>query len=233
MKKILFIPILVMLLVFLSTGIAAAATTRDITVKKLGGKVGDIFKISGSLIVKSLTVTGKTTLQGDTRIDGKIYRGAKAGANIGDNKPVYINDDMFIRGNLSVSGNTGFTKNKIYSGTIDLTQTGDEVVTTADGACAVPTLPKHSAYHYKIISVPELNMDTSSGIRVYTKTPTTGGIVAPPWTPQSGEVWGGAGYTYYNTGVVYLGYKVVTTLCNDTATTTNYITGPYRISIIY
>ena len=225
--------IMVLLSVALTASVvkAASAVYDTLTIGRQG--TGGVTYFNGTM-KNNTTGTGgadnPVTVGDNMRVDGRVYRGATAGTT--DSLPFIINDNLEVAGSLTINGATA-SKGKTYSGTIDLTLTGDEVVTTANGACAQPTDTKNSAYHYKLISVPELNMDTAPGVRVYTKTPAAGGIVAPPWVPQNGEVWGGASYVYYNTGFVYLGYKVVTTFCNSTTTTANYMTGPYRISIVY
>ncbi|MFH1207726.1 MAG: hypothetical protein V1668_03915 [Patescibacteria group bacterium] len=263
MKRSLVIIFIAIASVALTAGVvkAASAVYDTLTIGRQG--TGGVTYFNGTMknnTTGANNADNPVTIGDNVRIDGRVYRGATAGT--GDSLPFIVNDNLevagsstvngnesvvgtsTIAGNASVGGNLTVTgsltfggvtpaKSKTYSGTIDLTLAGDEVVTTADGACAQPTDTKNSAYHYKLISVPELNMDTAPGVRVFAKTPTTGGIVAPPWIPQSGEVWSGASYAYYNTGVVYLGFKIVTTICNGTIVTANFMTGPYRISIVY
>lgn len=237
---------------FVCVSVAYAATERDITIKKLGGKIGDLFKINGGLIVNSLQVKGLTSLVGavvnptankpvvvadDLRVDGRVWRGATAGS--GDNKPFIIKDDAEINGNLSVSGNLAVTgtipaaKQKLYSGTIDLTANGDEMVTTAEGSCVVPTGVKNYTVHFKKISVPEIDITNMPTVRVFTKPIAS--PVPPGALPNSGDVWSAASYVYLTQNYVYLGYKYVSNLCNGTTQTgVNLMaSGDYRLLVVY
>ncbi|MBI3956983.1 MAG: hypothetical protein HY340_03245 [Candidatus Kerfeldbacteria bacterium] len=112
-----------------TSGVAWAATVRDIT-SRLGGKTGDFFDLNGTLLVDSIKIGAQgvggvtffngsilnnttdannngipVTFADDVRIDGSIWRGATSGP--GDTSPLRLNDDVRVFGNLTVdSGKT-------------------------------------------------------------------------------------------------------------------------------
>lgn len=228
--------VLAVLASFFVGGTVMAVTQRDITAR-LGGKAGQVFKLVGTLVVK--------TLQVDTnlRVDGGIYRGTKAGA--GDKKPVVINDDFLVRGDitgkkltinsLSVSGT------KRYSGTFDTSATGDFVSTMSYSTvdCTNPsyaTSIQTSATHYKAITIPEVTLAALPDIRVFYRTQTSTNfnpaslVYTPSMYPNGNDNWLPL-TTYLNEGKAYFSYKTVTTQCNGTVTNTISTTGEYQVVI--
>lgn len=127
-KRIISIIATVIVSVLIGSGIVYAASLRNITAT-LGGAAGDYFNLNGILMVSTLkvgsqglggvtffngsivnsTTTGgvdnPVTFADNVRIDGRIYRGATAGP--GDTMPFIVNDDLEIKGNLTlISGKT-------------------------------------------------------------------------------------------------------------------------------
>ncbi|MFH1367025.1 MAG: hypothetical protein ABIH38_03480 [Patescibacteria group bacterium] len=123
-RKLISIIATVIVSVLVGSGIVYAASVRNITTT-LGGVAGDYFNLDGILTVSTLkvgsqgvggvtffngSIVNNTTTAGldnpvtfgdNVRIDGRIYRGATAGP--GDTMPFIVNDDMEIKGNLTLS----------------------------------------------------------------------------------------------------------------------------------
>ncbi|OGC09934.1 MAG: hypothetical protein A3B74_01635 [Candidatus Kerfeldbacteria bacterium RIFCSPHIGHO2_02_FULL_42_14] len=129
MRKSYIIAVISIFVLFLSFGIARAASEYNIT-SKLGGTIGDYFDLDGTLIVNSIkvgtqgvggviffngTIVNNTTdtdrndnpvtFGDNVRVDGRIFRGAVAGAGLDDDMPFIVNDDMKVAGDLAVDGN--------------------------------------------------------------------------------------------------------------------------------
>ncbi|MFH0805039.1 MAG: hypothetical protein V1916_02475 [Patescibacteria group bacterium] len=223
----------------------------DVTIKQLGGKVGDVFKVAGTVITNALKVkgtaqfsgsisnpTGDVTIADNARIDGRVYRGAQAGT--ADTQPFIVNDNMEVVGSLrvgsgvAVTGNLTFNgitplQSKTYAGTIDITQSGDEVVSTAESACPVPTGYKNYSYHYKKVAVAEIDLNNLPDVRVFVKS---GAGYPFDMRPNGGDVWS-SGSFYLSPGYVYIYYKMGYNICNGTTTPANYTTGEYKIILNY
>ena len=148
----------VLVSVFIATGVLYAAS-HNIT-STLGGVSGDFFDVDGTMIFDSIkvgaqdvggvtffngTIVNDTTTSGadnpvtfgdNVRIDGRVYRGAIAG--ISDSLPFIVNDNMEVKGALTVDGNltaNGFTGDGIIStvnildGTIDTADLAGDSIT--------------------------------------------------------------------------------------------------------
>ena len=134
MKKSLIVFMVIIASIAMTAGIVNAATERNIT-SRLGGVTGDIFDLDGTLSVSALkvgaqsvggvtyfngTVINSTTSStgadnpvtfGDNvRIDGRVYRGSVAGTS--DTLPFIVNDNMEVKGNLTIDGGVVFGSNQ-------------------------------------------------------------------------------------------------------------------------
>lgn len=132
MRKKWLIASIAVLTVLFGLSTANAATLRNIT-SRLGGAVGDIFQLDGTLQVFSLKVGSQgaagtaflngsiinnttnddgddnpVTIADNLRVDGKVYRGEVPG--IDDDSPFVINDDVQILGDLTVNGMGNMTR---------------------------------------------------------------------------------------------------------------------------
>lgn len=237
-KKIITISIIVACFA-LSASIGVAASDRNIT-KKLGGVKGDTFSIDGRLNVTSLKVnktsqfrgsisnpTGDVVFGDNVRIDGKVYRGK---AN--DAQPFIVNDSMQVTGSLTIGGNPATVK-KVYSGTIDITQPGDEITSTSPTVAGFSLTPSQSVscnyqYHFKRVAVPEITTASLPDYRVNIKIDATH---EAGYYPNVSGSWAGATNSVID-GAVYILYKFISTGCgSDTAY--YYTTGEYQITVVY
>lgn len=227
---------------FLVTTGIVYATTRNIT-SGLGGTSGDTFDLDGTLIVDSLKVGGSkggvtffngTILNNTTgtggadnpvafgdnvRIDGRVYRGSTAGTS--DNQPFIVNDNMEVAGTLTVGG-SGVAKNKVYEGTIDLTQNGDETVSETNQGCT-------STIHFEKIAIPEIDLNNMPNVSLYDKPHSSFSWLAP----NNGDVLRKDSLNmYFDQGYIYLSYKsTYSASCNFN---TMYATsGDYKIVVVY
>jgi hypothetical protein len=151
----------------LCSGIAYAAT-RDITTR-LGGKVKDVFKITGTVLVNALKVNGIVQIKGsvsnpsgdlrladNVRIDGSMYRGTKTGTS--DNQPLKVNDNMEVAGSLaastvatnaliatSLSGTGIISSGNLASGAVTSEKISDGTIATSDLASGAVTQAKEDA----------------------------------------------------------------------------------------
>ncbi|MFH1367026.1 MAG: polymer-forming cytoskeletal protein [Patescibacteria group bacterium] len=255
MKKILSVIITIFVSVLIASGVVYAAT-RNITAT-LGGASGDTFQLSGVMTVNSLkvgaqgtggvtffngSIVNNTTTAGldnpvtfgdNVRIDGRIYRGAIAGTS--DTLPVIINDNLEVAGaisasSLTVNGVSVGTK-KTYEGTIDLTSSGDEIVSIDTGnTCSPDTNTKYYKYHYKKIAIPEISVSNLPNLRAYCHAHADSGMAT--MLPNSRDVWVGCSL-YYAEGYGYLLYKYESETCAGSVSSTYYyLDGQYKI-IIY
>jgi len=173
-------------------------------------------------VVGNLTVGGNSTISGSSTITG--------GSTVTGNETVGGN--LTVTGNLTVSGTIPGAKQKLYSGTIDLTANGDEMVNTAEGTCLGSPVKNYTT-HFKKISVPEVDITNMPTVRVFTKPIAS--PIPPAALPNSGDVWSAAGYVYLTQGYVYIGYKYSVNLCDGTIQTTVNLmaSGDYRLLVVY
>jgi hypothetical protein len=211
---------------------AASAVYDTLTIGKQG--TGGVTYFNGTM--KNNTTTNgadnPVTIGDNLRIDGRVYRGATAGT--GDTLPFIVNDNMEVSGSLTVTGNMTFNgatplKSKVYTGTIDVTQSGDDVASTTEASCPLPTGLKSYSFHYKKVAVAEVDLNNLPDIRVIFKS---GAGFPYDMRPNSGDVWSSAGY-YLSQGYVYIYYKMAYNYCDGTVTPANYTTGDYKIILNY
>ena len=163
--------------VFIAGGVIYAASYN--VTSTLGGSSGDFFDLDGTMIFDSIkvgaqdvggvtffngTIVNDTTTSGadnpvtfgdNVRIDGRLYRGASAGTT--DALPLIVNDNMEVKGTLTVDGNIAGTgivnSNNILDDSISTTDLADNVVTSAkisDGVIAAADLADDSVTRAKI-----------------------------------------------------------------------------------
>jgi len=258
MKKVMIVAVVIIASTAITAGIVRAATSHNVTTA-LGGVSGDYFVVDGVMTVNSLKVGSQTaggvtafngtilnnttgtggadnpiTFGDNVRIDGRVYRGATAGAGLDDNKPFIVNDDMEVVGDLTVNG-AAVAKKKVYQGTLDMDADGDEVVSVDQNPeCPFDDYTATYDYHWAKIAVPELDMSDMPEINVYAYEENA----ASGW-PNDGEAWeflGGGHYPNYVKfidGYVYINYKLVDNVCDGTVRTTDQIDGPYKIVVVY
>ena len=96
------------------------------------------------------------TFGDDIRIDGRVFRGATAGTNVGDSKPFVINDNAEVLGTLTVADLLGtgvVSSNNIADGTITSADLANNAVTSAkiaDGAVANSDIASNAVTSSKI-----------------------------------------------------------------------------------
>jgi hypothetical protein len=142
MKKSIMTTMVIIVSTLFTVGIVYAATTRNIT-STLGGVSGDTFDLDGTMVLDSLkvgaqgvggvtffngTIVNNTTTSGsdnpvtfgdNVRIDGRVYRGSKAGTS--DSMPFIVNDNLQVAGSLtidSLASDNVITSDNIVDGTI-------------------------------------------------------------------------------------------------------------------
>jgi len=246
----------------LTAGIVKAAglTVDSLTVGKQG--VGGVTYFNGTIINKTTGAGGvnnPVTFGDNVRIDGDVYRGSTAGTS--DSLPFKINDNVQILGSLTLGGTlpassvsysnstSGLSattvqaaidevkglanvRSKTYTGTFNVNDAGDEI-TTEDGSlsCSQPTYTKYYRYHWKKIAIPEIDLNNMPSIKVYNKLYQDFDVF-----PQSGNIWieiGAYSLTAYDQGNLYILFKEVDEVCDGTTETTTYVTGEYKIVLLY
>ncbi|MDD5040199.1 MAG: hypothetical protein PHY34_03535 [Patescibacteria group bacterium] len=250
MKKAMIVAAVVIASTAITAGIVHAATSHNVTAT-LGGVSGDYFVIDGVMNVSSLKVGGQgsggvtqfngtilnsttgtggvdnpVTFGDNVRIDGRVYRGATAGAGLDDDKPFIVNDDMEVAGTLTVGGNDVPTK-RVLSGSLDRTAAGDETVENDYSDTCTEEYPEgleKYVYHYRKISIPELRVDNPMELRAFISTNAATGSL------DVENLWASANYTMTD-GAIYVYYKADTHLCGGSITTTYVTTGDYKIVI--
>lgn len=230
MKRSLAITIIVLASLTLTVGVvkAASAVYDTLTIGRQG--VGGVTYFNGTM-KNNTTGTGgadnPVTIGDNLRIDGRVYRGATAGT--GDSSPFIINDNLEVAGTIVFNGSRTAVAGKVYTGSVDITQNGDEIVTSTDVACSVPSGLKNYSFHYKKVAVAEVTVAALPDIRVYTKAPAYAPMNI---IPNGGNAWGAASYVFFSDGYVYFAYKYVTNFCDGTSITTNYMSGDgYQIVV--
>jgi len=152
MKKIYILTAVVLVSSALAVGIVNAKEV-DVTIKRLGGKVGDVFKIAGTVMANALKVKGAAHFEGkisnpkgdvtisdNLRVDGRVYRGTKAGA--ADSRPFSVNDNMEVVGSLAIGSlaTNGVVKtDNLADGAITAAKISDGTVATTDLASQAVT----------------------------------------------------------------------------------------------
>ena len=155
------------------------------------GKVSLLEVIEGRIdkltVLKGLIVNGVTQFNGtmlnttktngadnpiaigdNLRVDGEIFRGAKAGA---DTKPVKINDSLQVTGKVEAASivqtsGDSLSHHKVYQGTIDTSAVGDFSKTVSTYASTYCTLTY--VYQWKAITVPEITVAHMPSVEVFT-----------------------------------------------------------------
>lgn len=205
----------------------SALVASTLTVKKTAKFSGTIQNPSGDL-----------KLADNVRIDGRLYRGTKAGPGLTDSKPLIINDDAQVTGNLAVTGDVtvngvSATVKKMYTGTFDPAQDGDSVISgTVNTTCAFPTDDKVTRYHWKKFAIPEVVIADMPNVDVYYEVHPSLQIIFPVVTN---------GWANFNVleavvltdGNAYSLYKTTTEMCNGTIESSLFTTGNYKIVVVY
>lgn len=262
-KKIISILATVFFSVLVGSGIVYAATTRNITAKLGGVAndqfdISGILKVNalrvtgtsflgGPIVNPTLTkgVDNPITYGDNVRIDGRIWRGTTAGP--GDGKPFIINDDAQVTGSLAAGaittgtlttdtltiGGVAAARHKVYSGTIDLTASGDLITTstiTIDCTNQAASWIKSFSYHWKRVDIAEMDLNNPPLIVLsYKLSATNTTYPANSWiTPSS--------FPYpmiYNQGYILFTYKTVLETCGGTVTPSYYTSGEYKVVVDY
>jgi hypothetical protein len=190
------------LAIFVVGGTVYAATTRDITTR-IGGKIGELFKINGSFwVTKNAKIDGKLTVGklnvfGVKRYTGKI--------------------------DTTLDGDFVSTLTYSYDCTLPAYATAPHTVATHYKALTVPevklaTLPDIRVYYRTI--TPTANAILSPITSTY----------SPSNYPNGNDSWTSAGY-YLTAGKIYAAYKTVSASCGGTAVTNYLTTGDYQVVI--
>jgi hypothetical protein len=228
MKRNLAILFIAIAAMALTVGVVKAASAVYDTLTIGRQSVGGVTYFNGTM--KNNTTTNgadnPVTIGDNLRVDGRVYRGTTAGT--ADTLPFIVNDNMEVAGSLTVGGLPA-VRSKTYSGTIDVTQSGDDVVSTTEASCTLPIGTKNLSFHYKKIAVAEVDLNNLPDIRVIFKT---GAGFPYDMRPNSGDVWSSAGY-YLSSGYVYIYFKMTYNNCDGTVTPANYTTGEYKIILNY
>lgn len=219
---------------------------------KVGAQgTGGVTFFNGTIINNTIGTGGTdnpVAFGDNVRIDGRVYRGATAGTT--DTLPFIVNDNMevagtldvgaitadslAVSGNLTLSSGNNATAKKVYTGTIDITQNGDEIATWDLEADCVgdPTYYSHYDYHYAKVAVPELSSDNIGEIRVYGKIKPSEGY-GPNYFPDIANQWQSLSFSFID-GYVYILWKYIDYHCDGTADDPYYYTsGEYKIVIVY
>ncbi|MFH0828953.1 MAG: hypothetical protein V1907_02120 [Candidatus Kerfeldbacteria bacterium] len=205
----------------------SALVASTLTVKKTA-------KFSGSI----LNPSGDLKLIDNVRVDGRLYRGTKAGPGLTDSKPLIINDDAQVTGNLAVTGDVtvngvSATVKKVYAGTFDPAQDGDSIISgSVNTTCTLPTDDKVMRYHWKKIAIPEIVVNDMPSVDVYYEVNPGLQIIFPVVTN---------GWANFNIleavvltdGYAYSFYKSTTELCNGTVESSQFTTGKYKVVVVY
>ena len=226
-----------------ATVVYAAGMTADWL--RVGSQEGGGVTFFNGTILNDTTDTdgndNPVTFGDNVRIDGRIFRGATAGA--GDTKPFIVNDDMEVVGDTTVGGDVAVTgdltvggspiaRKAVYTGTLDLTAAGDEIVNVDQNPlCEEDSYTETTDYHWAKIAVPELDLSDMPQVTVYNLENDT------VWgQPESGMVWEEMSNMYikFGDGYVYWNYKDVNNVCDGSITSTAFPdSGQYKIVVIY
>ena len=262
MKKGLVITIVTLASIALTVGIVKAATEHNIT-STLGGVSGDYFDVDGTLMVDSLkvgaqdsggvtffngTILNNTTGTGgadnpvtfgdNVRIDGRVYRGATAGAGLSDNMPFIINDDLQVVGDITYNNSSSGLSAVTITGAIDelKTKSDDDVdrlefetsfdsSMTGDITVTVGSVVKH----YKVFDIPGMTVDERPPQVLWYTPATTSQISTNGWPNVSGLRYvPGVGYPVISDGEIYVNFKNV-----DSGVTTMLLDGQYHLKVMY
>jgi len=224
---------------------------------KVGAQgTGGVTFFNGTIVNNTTNSSGgdnPVTFGDNVRIDGRVYRGATAGT--ADTMPFIVNDNMELTGNLLASGNSTITgnstvggnlavtgsltfnnggiptRNKIYSGTFDITQDGDEIATYDWGTDCVgdPTYTETTKYHYVKITVPEASLTNPTNVQVYYKVHAD---YKTGYLPDIEDLWR-ASDPSISEGYLYLLTKYVNHICDGSANPYYYVDGEYKAVVTY
>jgi len=113
--------------------------TDSIVIGSSAADVGGVTFFNGSIVNNSVDADGASTIPvtfaDDVRIDGRVWRGATAGTDVGDSMPFIINDNAEVVGTLTI-GSLGGT------GVVNSTNIADGTIATADLAGSTVTSAK-------------------------------------------------------------------------------------------